>query len=130
MVYTNIWCIWSLKKWFGLSSVLFSCSSCLTLCDPMDCVTPGFLVHHQLLKLTQTHVHWVGDAVQPCHSLSSPSPPAFSLSQHQGFFQWVSSSLQVARVLGSASASVLPKNIQDWFPLGLIGLISLQSKGL
>ena len=59
---------------------------CLTLCDPTDWSTPGFPVHHQLLELTQTHVHWVGDAIQPSHPLSSPSPPAFSLSQHQGFF--------------------------------------------
>ena len=58
--------------------------SCLTLCDPMDCSTPGFPVHHQLPENTQTHVHWVGDAIQPSHPLSSPSPPAFSLSHHQG----------------------------------------------
>ena len=72
---------------------------CLTLCDPMDCVMPGFPVHHQLLELAQTHVYWVGDAIQSSHPLSSPSPPAFSLSQHQGLFQWVSSSHQVAKVL-------------------------------
>ena len=59
--------------------------SCQTLCDPMDCITPGFPVHHQLPELAQTHVHWVSDAIQPSHPLSSPSPPAFSLSQHQGF---------------------------------------------
>ena len=63
--------------------------SYLTLWDPTDCSTPGFPVHHQLLKLDQTHVHWVGDAIQPSHPLSSPSL-AFSLSQHQGLFQWVS----------------------------------------
>ena len=61
--------------------------SCLTLCDPMDCSTPGFPVYHQLLELTQTHVHQVSDAVQPSHPLSSPSPPAFNLCQHQGLFQ-------------------------------------------
>ena len=72
---------------------------CLTLCDPMDCSTPGFPVHHQLLELTQTHVHWLSDAIQPSHSLSSPSPPAFDLSQHQGLFKWASSSHQVAKVL-------------------------------
>ena len=65
----------------------------------MDCNTPGFPVHHQLLELAQTHVHWVGDAIQPSHPLASPSPPAFNLSQHQGLFQWVSSSHQVANVL-------------------------------
>ena len=67
---------------------------CLTLCDPMDCSTPGLPVHHQLLEFTQTHVHWVGDAIQQSHPLSSPSPPAFHLSQHQGLFKWVSSSQQ------------------------------------
>ena len=70
--------------------------SCLTLCDPMDCSTPGLPVHHQLPEFTQTHVHWVGDAIQPSHLLSSPSPPALNLSQHQGLFKWVSSSHQVA----------------------------------
>ena len=78
------------------SSVTQSCS---ILCDPMDCSTPGFPVHHQLPKFTQTHVHRVGDAIQPSHPLSSPSPPAFNLSQHQGLFQWVNSSHEVAKVL-------------------------------
>ena len=96
----------------------------------MDCSTPGFPVHHQLPELAQTHVHRVGNAIQPCHPLSSPSPPTFSLSQHQGLFQWVSSSHQVAKVRVSASALVLPMNIQDWFPLGWTGWMSLQSKGL
>ena len=64
----------------------------------MDCSTPGFPVHHQLLEFTQTHVQWDGDAIQPSHPLLSPSPPAFNLSQHQGLFQWVSSSHQVAEV--------------------------------
>ena len=70
--------------------------SCLTLCDPIDCSTPGFPVHHQLPELAQTHVHCVSDAIQP--SLSSPSP-TFNLAQHQGLFQWVSSLHQVAKVL-------------------------------
>ena len=65
----------------------------------MDCSTPGLPVHHQLLKFTQTHIHWVSDAIRPSHPLSSPSPPAFNLSQHQSLFKWVSSSLQVAKVL-------------------------------
>ena len=73
--------------------------SCLTLCGPMDCCTPGFPVHHQLPELAQTHVHWVGDAIQPSHPLSSPSPPAFNLSQHQDLFQWVRSLHQVDKVL-------------------------------
>ena len=73
--------------------------SCLTLCDPMDCSTPGFPVHHLLPELAITHVHWFGGAIQPSHSLPSPSPPAFNLSQHQGLFQWVSSSYQVNKLL-------------------------------
>ena len=73
--------------------------ACLTICDPMDCSMPGFPVHHQLPGFAQTHVHWVGDAIQPFHPLSSPSPPAFNLSQHQRLFKWVSSSHQVAKVL-------------------------------
>ena len=65
----------------------------------MDCSTPGLPVHYQLQELTQTHFHWISDAIQPSHPLSSPSPPAFNLSQHWGLFQWVSSSHQVAKVL-------------------------------
>ena len=76
----------------------------------MDCSTPGFPFHHQLPELAYNHVHGVSDAIQPSHPLSSLSPPAFSLSQHQGLFQWVRSSHQVAKVLVSASASVLPMN--------------------
>ena len=72
---------------------------CPTLCNPMDCSTPGFPVHYQLLELTQTHVHWVGDAIQPSHLLLSLSPHTFNLSQHRDLFQWVSSSHQVAKVL-------------------------------
>ena len=72
---------------------------CLTLCDPMNRSTPGLPVHHQLPESAQAHVHWVGDAIQPSHPLSTPSPPDFNLSQHQGLFQWVSSSHQVAKVL-------------------------------
>ena len=89
------------KAWVSLSSVHFSsvAQSCPTLCDPMDCSMPGFPVHHQLLEFTQTHVHWVGDAIQPSHPLSSPSPPAFNLSQHQGLLKWISSLHQVAKVL-------------------------------
>ena len=66
--------------------------SCLTLCNTMDCSTPGFPVHHQLPEFTQAHVLWVGDAIQSSHLLLSPSPPTFNLSQHQGLFKWVSSS--------------------------------------
>ena len=125
--------VWS----FGVVFNTFSHQSvsvtqlCPTLCDPMDCSTPGFPVHHQLPELAQTHVHWVSDAIQPFHPLSSPSSPAFNLSQHQGLFQWVSSSPSGGQSIGvSASTSVLPMNIQDWSPLGLTGWISLLSKGL
>ena len=81
------------------ASVQFSHSRWLNLCDPMDCSTPGFPVHHQLPEPASTHIHHVGDAIKPSHPLSSPSPPAFNLSQHQGLFQSVSSSHQVAKVL-------------------------------
>ena len=96
----------------------------------MNRSTPGLPVHHQLPEFTQSHVHWVGDAIQPSHPLSSPSPPAPNPSQHQGLFQWVNSSHEVASIGVSASASVLPMNTQDWSPLGWTGWISLQSKGL
>ena len=103
---------------------------CPTLCDPMDCSTPGFPVHHQLPVLAQTNVHQVGDAIQPTHPFipffsclqSFPASGSFPMSQ---FFAWGGQSIGA-----STSASVLPMNIQDWFPLGLAGLISLQSKGL
>ena len=82
-------------------SVQFSTvsKSCPTLWDPMDCSTPGLPVCCQLAECTQTHVHWVGDAIQPSHTLSPPSHSAFNLSQHRGLFQWVSSSHQLAKVL-------------------------------
>ena len=85
---------------FNATLVQFSSVAqlCSTLCDSMDCNMPGFPVHHQLQEFTQTHVHWVSDAIQPSHPLLSPSPPAFSLSQHQSLFR-VSSSHQVAKVL-------------------------------
>ena len=87
-------------RWGSFSSVLFSLVAqlCTTLCDPRDYSTPGLPVHHQLPELTQTHVHWVSDAIQPSYPLSSPSPSAFNLSQHQGLFKWVNSSHQVAKV--------------------------------
>ena len=99
--------------WISNRAVLLSCSCihqssvqfssvaqlCQTLFDPMDCSTPGFPVHHQLPKLAQTHVHQVSDATQLSHCLSTPSPPAFNLFQHQGLFQGINSSYQVAKVL-------------------------------
>ena len=99
----NIFCLALYRKYLPTSDLIVSdsayakstlcCSvaqSCLTLCDPMDCSTPGFPVHHQLPELAETHIHWAGDAIQPSHPLLSSSPPAFNLSQHQGLFQWVS----------------------------------------
>ena len=99
---------------------------CLTLCNPMNHSTPGFPVHYQLPELAQTHVHQISDAIQPSHPLLSSSPPASNLSQHQGLFQTVNSSHQVAKVWELQ----LPMNIQDRFPLGMTGWISLRSKGL
>ena len=95
--------------------------------DPMDCSTPGFPVLQYLPEFAQTQVHWVGDAIQPSYPLSPSSPPALNLSHHQDLFQWVCSSHHLAK---RSSASVLPVNSQGWFPLGLTGLIFLQSKGL
>ena len=83
--------------------------SYLTVCNPMDCSTPGLPVHHQLPEFTQTHVHWVGDAIQPSHPLSSPSPPAFNLSQHQSLFKWVSYLHQWPKYW-SFSFSISPSN--------------------
>ena len=90
-----------LYKYRLLFSVQFSSVAqlCPTLCDPMNCSMPGLPVHHQLPEFTQTHVHQVGDAIQPSHPLLSPSHPAFNLSHYQGLFKWVSSSHQVAKVL-------------------------------
>ena len=99
---------------FHFSSVT---QSCPTRCNLMDCGMPGLPVHHQLLELTKTHVHWVSDAIQPCHPLLSPYPPAFNLPSISVF-----SNKSVLHISGqsigiSASASVLPMKIQDWFPL-------------
>ena len=105
---TQVSCIgrWILYSWatgeaqrflsVQLNSVL---QSCPTLCDPMNFSTTGLPVHHQLPEFTRTHVPWAGDAIQPSYPLSCPSPPALNLSQHQGFFKWVNSSHQVAKVL-------------------------------
>ena len=111
----------------GFSSVA---RLCLTLCNPMDCSMPGLPVHHQLLEFTQTHVHWVGDAIQTSHAVgpfssclqSFPASGSFPISQ---LFAWGGQSTGV-----SASASVFPMNTRDWSPLGWTGWISLQFKGL
>ena len=128
-------CRWQYKKlWIQhqFSSVQFSsfAQSCPTLCDPMNCSTPGLPVHHQLPEATKTHVHRVSDAIQPSHPLSFPfssllqSCPESELLQMSPLFTLGGQSNGV-----SASTSVLPMNIQDWFPLGLTSWISVQSKG-
>ena len=103
---------------------------CLTLGGPMNLSTPGFPVHHQLLEFTQTHVHWVGDAIQPSHPVVpfSSCPQSFRASESFPMSQLFTSGGQSIGV--SASTSVLPMNNQDWSPLGWTGWISLQSKGL
>ena len=93
---TNWVCSYTISTWETLSSVA---QLCQTLCDPMDCSTPGLPARHQLLEPSQTHVYYGGDATQPSNPLSSPSPPAFNISQQQGVFQGVSSLHQVAKLL-------------------------------
>ena len=102
-------CCCSVTKW------------CLTLSNPMDCSMPGLPVHHQLPEFIQTHVHWTGDAIQPSHPLSSPSRLAFSLSQHQGLFRWLSSSHQVAKVLEFQRKSLQWIFRTDFLQDGLVG---------
>ena len=119
-------CFYDHRSWDQLVQFSSVTQSCPTLCDPMDSSMSGFPACHQLPELTQTHVHRIGDSIQPSHPLSSPFPPTFNLSQNQSLFKWVSSLHEVAKV--SASASLLPVNIQDWFPLGLTGWISLHPR--
>ena len=113
------------------SSVQFSSvtQSCPTLCNPMDCSTPGFPVYHQLPELAQTHVHWVSDATQPSHPLSPTFPPAFDLSSGSFLMSQLFESGDQS-IGASASASVLPVNFKGLFPLRLTSLISFQSNGL
>ena len=120
------------KAIFCFSLIQFSSVAqlCPTLCDPMYCSTPGFPVHHQLPELAQTHVYHISNAIQPSHPLSSPSPPAFNLSQNRVFPKESVCHIMWQNTGVSASPSVLPMNIQDWFPLGLTFLISLQCKVL
>ena len=101
---------WTLLQAFLNSLFSSVAQSYPTLCDPMDYSKPGLPVHHQLPEFTQTRVHWVGDAIQPSHPPSSPSPPTFNLFQHQGLFQWASSSHQMAKVLEFFSFSISPSN--------------------
>ena len=99
--------------------------NCVWLCNPMDCSISVFPVLNYFSELAQTHVHWVDDAIQPSHPLSSPSPPALVFPDIRVFFTSSGQSIGA-----SASAAVLPMSIQGWFPLGLTCVISLQSKGL
>ena len=101
-----------------------------TFCNPMDCSMTGFPVHHQLLKLAQTHVHRVGDAIQPSHPLSSPSPPAFNLSQHQGLFQWSVLHIRWPKYwsfsFSSSPSNEYPRLVFfriDWFDLAIPGTL-------
>ena len=118
--------LWGLPvyRYVQFSSVA---QSCPTLSNPMDCSMSGFPVHHQPPELAQTHVHWVSNAIQPSHPLSSPSPPAINLSQHQGLFKWVSSSHQVAKVLElQLQHQSFQMNIQDWFPQDWLDVLAVQ----
>ena len=111
--------------------VQFSRSVMYNSLQPLELYSmPGLPVHHQLQQFTQTYVHWVGDAIQPFHPLSSSSPPALSLSQHQGLFKWISSSHQVAKVLEFQLQRQSFHEYPGLYPLGWTGWISLQSKGL
>ena len=137
----SFWCLlpqYERREWNSRNNSIVTKKACCavtqpypTLCNPTDYSMPGFLVLHYPPELVQTHVHQVDDAIQSSCPLSSPSPPAFNLSQNQGLFQRFSSLHQVAKVLQlQLTASVLPMNIQDRFPLGVISLISVPSKGL
>ena len=124
----RLWIQWSLRLASFNQHAFWDCcccsvtKSCPTLCDPMDCSTPGFPVLYYVLEFPQTHVLWVGDAIQPSHLLSLPSPPALNLSQHQGLFQWVSSSHQEAKYW-SFSFSISPSSEYS-------GLISFRTNWL
>ena len=116
----------------SLTSVQFSHSVVSDYLQPHGLQHASLPVNHQLPEFTQTHVHWISDAIQPSYPLLSPSPPpTFNPSQHQGLFKWVHSLHQVAKVLEfQLQHQVLPMNIQDWLPLEWTGWISLLSKGL
>ena len=101
--------IWKGIRYHVIPFSPFSRSVNVRLCDPMNCSTPGFPFHYQLPELAQTHVHWISDAIQPPHLLSSPSPPTFNLSQLEGLFQWVSSSHQWSKYC-SFIFSISPSN--------------------
>ena len=117
----------------NVASTCWCCSvakSCPTLCDLMDSSTPGFPVLHYLPEFAQIHVHWVSDAIQPSHPLLPPSPPAFIFPNIRLFSNELALHIRRPKYWSFSSASVLPMNIQGWFPLGVTSLISLLSKGL
>ena len=125
--HTHIWCSLNFQLIIGWNKIQFYCCSVVSNLLGLHGLQHAWFPVHYLLEF----VHWVSDAIQLFHPLSSPLPPSLNLSQHQGLFQWASSSHQVAQsIAASASASVLSMNIQDWFLLGLTGLMSLQFKGL
>ena len=116
---------------YAVQSVSLVAQLCPSLCNPINCSTPGLPFHHQLSELTQTHVHWVGGVIQPSHPLSPPFSSHLQSFPASGSFQmsqFFTSGGQGTR--DSASTSVLPMNIQDWSPLGWTGWISLQSRWL
>ena len=125
-----IWSCWPPTKnlqWHV--GFVYVVKSLLVVSSSMDCSTPGLLVPHCFPEFAQIHVHWIADAIQPSYPLLPSSSFAFNLSQHQNLFPMNQLFIPGGQSIG-ASASVLRMNIQDWFPLGLTGLISLQSKGL
>ena len=128
--YKHHLCFVPIKLWNNFIQFSSVAQSCPTPCDPMDCSTKGLPVHRQLLEFTQIQIHWVGDAIQTSHPVGSFSscPQSFPAS---GSFQMSQLFASGGQTTGaSASESVLPMNVQDWFPLGWTGWISLQSKGL
>ena len=116
----SLYCVFHRKEWmkpskqFNFSSVQLVAQSCLTFCGPMDCSMPGLPVHHQLTELAQTHVHWASDAIQPSHSLSSSSSPAFHLSQHQSLYQLASFSFSISP--SNENSGLIPLRM-DWLDL-------------
>ena len=114
--------------WVYISRFSSDAQLCLTLCNPMDCSTPGFPVHRQLLEPAQTHVHQVGDDIQPFHVVSFSCLQSFPAAGSSLMSQFFASGDQT--IGASASISILPMNTQDWFPLEMTGWISLQFKGL
>ena len=128
MHFTYISCIWTKSVLYTYTLLLFSCQVMSTLCDPMDCSTPGFLVLHHLPDFAQIHVHWISDAIQPSHPLSSPSPPAFNLSQHQGLFNDLTLCIRWP-TYWSFSFSITPSSEYSWlvsFRIDWFDLLAVQ----